>query len=261
MANFLNLIDTHAHIFKEYYPDTEKLIEEMTRSSKIKKVISMATDFETCKEMLDLKMKFKTDDFFEIGLGLHPERIIELGEKAHKEAEKIIELIKANLTLIEFIGEIGLDLAYTVGKESFDLQVQYFKTFSKLAIDIDKPVSIHSRETNDSLVEILQELFTQTTRFNGIIHCFTGTYQQGVKYINCGFKLGLGGLVTFKRNDELRNTIKRIRKDFEKRNINDIFTLETDSPYLSPEPYRGKTNTPENITIINEYLENFFNLN
>lgn len=136
------------------------------------------------------------------------------------------------------VGEIGLDYYY--GKEDKDLQIKVFREFLKLAEMYDKPVVIHSRDAVMDTINILKEY-----NVKGIIHCFSGSLEVANIYIKMGFYLGIGGVLTFK-NSKLYEVVKNISID--------NLVLETDSPFLSPEPYRGKPNESKNIPIIGECL-------
>ena len=136
------------------------------------------------------------------------------------------------------IGEIGLDYYY--GKDDMESQKRVFKAFLELAKEVNKPVVIHTRDAVMDTINILKEY-----NLKGIIHCFSSSKEVGMEYIKLGYKLGIGGVLTFK-NSNLRNTVKSLGLE--------NLVLETDSPFLSPEPYRGKENESKNIPIIAKVL-------
>jgi len=104
-------------------------------------------------------------------------------------------------------------------------------------------------------MEVVEEVFQDNSKFNGYLHCFTGTFEQGMFFIEKGFKLGIGGIITYKKADDLRKTVKDLLAFYEDKDFNDLFGLETDTPYLTPEPNRSEKNNPENIKLIAKYIE------
>ena len=142
------------------------------------------------------------------------------------------------------IGEIGLDYHYT--KDNKEKQIELLRDQLKIAEEFDLPVIIHSREATEDTINVLKDYSVK-----GVIHSFSGSLETARIYIKMGYLLGINGVVTFK-NSKLKNIIKEVGLE----NI----VLETDSPYLTPEPYRGKTNGPEHIFDIALYLAHLFNV-
>jgi len=140
----------------------------------------------------------------------------------------------ASNSKIVAIGEIGLDYHYDVDNK--EKQQEAFKKQLNLAIECSLPVVIHNRDANEDVFNILKKY-----ELNGIMHCFLGNYEQATQYIELGYMIGIGGVVTFK-NSKLKDVVYQVDID----NI----TIETDVPYLSPEPYRGKENKYKNIGVI-----------
>ena len=138
------------------------------------------------------------------------------------------------------IGEIGIDLYWT--KENKDLQVEYFKKQLDLALELNMPISVHSRDAIELTYNILSE-----KPYKGIIHCFSGSLEMAKRFIDKGYYLGIGGVVTFK-NTKLKDVVKEIPLS--------CIVSETDAPYLAPTPFRGKLNKPEYIKLIVEEIAN-----
>ena len=157
-------------------------------------------------------------------LGIHPEIIDDIDK-----LEELEKLIKNNK--IVAIGEIGLD--YYWNKDNKNIQKECLNKQLDLAEKYKLPVLIHTRESIQDTLDILKK-----RSLKGIIHCYSGSYEMAKEFIKLGYKLGIGGVLTFK-NSKLYEVIEKIE-------LNDI-VLETDSPYLTPEPYRGKQNNPYNI--------------
>ena len=152
------------------------------------------------------------------------------------------ELIKNNKVFA--VGEIGLDYHYN--DENKKEQREYFIKQLDLAIKYDLPVIIHIREAMQECFDILK-----TRKNRGIIHCFSGSTEMAREYIKLGYKLGIGGVLTFK-NSKLYEVIEKI-------DLKDI-VLETDSPFLSPEPYRGKKNKPSNVFYVAKRIAEIKNI-
>lgn len=227
------MIDTHAHILSEFYDDIDELIEEL-KSKDIIKVINCADSIETSKEVLNIYNKY--EGYLLPAVGIHPENI---DNSNLKTIENIIKEHK-----VFAIGEIGLDYHYN--DENKDEQKEYFIKQLDLALKYDLPVIIHIREAMQECFDILK-----TRKNKGIIHCFSGSIEMAREYIKLGYKLGIGGVLTFK-NSKLYEVIEKI-------DLKDI-VLETDSPFLSPEPFRGKKNKPCNVLYVAKRIAEIKNI-
>lgn len=227
------MIDTHAHILSEFYDDIDELIEEL-KSKDIIKVINCADSIETSKEVLNIYNKY--EGYLLPAVGVHPENI---DNSNLKTIENIIKEHK-----VFAIGEIGLDYHYN--DENKDEQKEYFIKQLDLALKYDLPVIIHIREAMQECFDILK-----TRKNKGIIHCFSGSVEMAREYIKLGYKLGIGGVLTFK-NSKLYEVIEKI-------DLKDI-VLETDSPFLSPEPFRGKKNKPCNVLYVAKRIAEIKNI-
>ncbi len=214
------MIDSHAHVFSEYYDNIELLIKELKEKGIIR-VLNCATSIEECYEVLLLSKQ--SNNYLIPALGIHPENV------NNYDLIKLEEIIKNNK--IYAIGEIGLDYYWT--KDNKMEQKKLFIDQIKLAKKYNLPVIVHTRESIQDCLDILKE-----NKVKGVIHCFSGSYEMAKEFIKYGYKLGIGGVLTFK-NSKLHEVIEKI-------NLKDIL-LETDSPFLSPEPFRGKQNNPSNV--------------
>lgn len=215
------MIDSHAHIVKEYYSDIEGLVKELQEKN-IKCVINCSTSIESCKEILELSKK--TNNFLLPALGIHPET-----KDDFNRTNELEDLVKNNKPVA--IGEIGLDYYWT--KDNKEEQKELFIKQLDIAEKYNLPILVHTRDSIQDTFDILKE-----RKLKGIIHCYSGSYEMAKEFIKLGYKLGIGGVLTFK-NSKLYEVIEKI-------SLKDIL-LETDSPYLSPEPLRGKQNNPYNI--------------
>ena len=216
------VIDTHCHLEKEQYENLEEIIEKM----KDHYMISSACSKETFQELIDL-----IKDYPNIygTIGFHPEE----ADKYQKEDLLLLEKYLENKKIVG-IGEIGLDYHYEgINKEK---QKELFLSQLDLALKYKKAVVIHSR---DAALDTYNLLKPYAFKIPIVLHCYSYSKEMAEKFIELGCKLGIGGVLTFKNEKKL----KEIVKEFSLEN----FLLETDSPYLSPEPKRGIKNEPSHI--------------
>lgn len=222
-------VDTHCHIFNEDYESIEDVMNNC-KESNISKIINSGTNMATNKEVLELSRKFHN---MYITLGIHP-------EFADSYEIDDLSFIKNNISneKVVAIGEIGLDYHYEGYNR--DKQIELFKKQLEIAEEFDLPVVVHSRDATKDTIDILSQHHVR-----GVIHSFSGSYETACIYIKMGFVLGINGVITFK-NCNLKEVVKRL----------DLanFVLETDSPYLTPMPFRGKRNEPKHIVDIAHYI-------
>ena len=221
-------IDSHLHLSNEDY-DIDEVIKN-AKENDVKYFITGGTNKEN--NLCDIELSKKYKEIY-ITLGYHPEYANEITEEDLKLLEK--QLLE-NKAKVVGIGEIGLDYYYT--KENKEKQIWLLKRQIEIANKYNLPVVIHSRDATLDTYNILKEM-----KAKGVIHCFSGSLETAKEYIKLGFKLGIGGVVTFK-NSNLRDVVKKI-------DIKNIL-LETDSPYLSP--IRGCKNEPKNIKLIANFI-------
>ena len=225
------LIDTHCHLSREDYDDIDLVIKE-NRENGIGKIVVSACTKESILECLEYIEKY--DDVY-LTIGFHPSKT----ESYNNDELKFLrETIKNNKKIVG-VGEIGLDYHY--GKDDQLKQIEMFIDQMKLAGDLNLPVVIHSRDATEDTIKILKE-FPNVT---GVIHCFSGSVETAKIYIKMGYKIGIGGVVTFS-NSKLFEVVEAV-------GIENI-VLETDSPYLTPVPYRGKKNSSKYIPFIAEKI-------
>lgn len=229
------MIDTHCHLFKEYYENISQVIKKMKNNIVI---VSGTNDFDNL-EVIELCNKYPN---VYGTLGIHPTEIESLTDKSFKIIEDNIDNPK-----IVGIGEIGLD--YYWQKNNKDLQKEIFIKQIKLAQKYNKPIVVHTRDSINDAYEILKE-YAKGIKID--IHCFSSSLEMANKFIKLGCKLGIGGVLTFKNNDKLKDVIKKIE-------LSNIM-LETDSPFLTPEPFRGKQNEPYNIIFVAKEIAKIKNI-
>lgn len=227
--------DTHCHLYNEYYNNIDVIINNAQQNG-INRFIVSGCSTKDNNEVINIIKRF--DNVYGV-IGLHP-------EEALNYCIEDIKILENNLnnSKIIGIGEIGLDYHY----ENFDKEKQHalFKSQLELADKYKLPVVIHSREATEDTIRILKEY----PGVKGVIHSFSGSKETAMIYIKMGYKLGINGVVTFK-NSHLKDILKDI--------INNI-VLETDSPYLTPHPYRGTQNNPSYIKLIANFICDYLNL-
>ncbi len=249
------MFDTHAHLnFPEFDSDRDRVIER-AKSVKITGIINPGSSLKHSRQAVELAQKH---DFIHAGVGLHPHEAAGLtSEDIDLILKKLGELITNNKKII-VVGEIGLDY-YNVDrdldKESLDegkiikeiqrikgVQSKLFKSQLELAKSESLPVIIHCRDAYPEMLDILSNY-----KIPGVVHCFSGNFKQAKEFLDLDFHLSFTGVITFvKDDDELIKIIKEI--PLEK------ILLETDAPYLTPEPNRGKRNEPAYVRFIAEKI-------
>lgn len=223
------MIDTHCHLFAEYYDDLDEVIKKCDKHI----IIVSGTNDETNNEVLEICKKY--DNVFGT-LGIHPSEIDSITEKS-------IEFIEANITnpKIVGIGEIGLDYYWI--KDNKEEQKKVFIKQIKLARKYNKAIVVHSRDSINDTYEIIKN-YAKGLKIN--LHCFNSSIDMAKKFINLNAKLGIGGVLTFENTRVLKDVVREI-------NLSDLL-LETDSPYLTPVPNRGKKNEPYNVRYVAEKI-------
>ena len=226
-------IDTHAHVFKEYYENIDDLILN-AKNNNIKIIINAGCDRTSNEEVINLSTKY---DILYASIGIHPEFVLDYDNDDLNFIEKHIFDDK-----VIAIGEIGLDYSYS--KENKQKQIELFERQLFIAQKYNIPVVVHSREATEDTINCLKKY-----KVRGVIHCFSGSLETARIYSKMGFYLGINGVITFK-NCNLKEIYKSI-------DINKIL-LETDSPYLTPVPYRGKQNSPSHIIDIANFVKDIY---
>ena len=216
------MIDSHAHVISEFYDDIDELVTKL-KDKDILKVINCGDSVSSSKEVIRLNKKY--DNFLVPAVGIHPQNI-DIDFENVNEIEKIIKENK-----VVAVGEIGLDYNYC--DENKEEQKKCFNMQLDIAEKYNLPIIVHTRESIQDCYDILKK-----HKLKGVIHCYSGSLEMAKEFIKLGYKLGIGGVITFK-NAKLGDVVKEL-------DLKDIL-LETDSPFLSPEPYRGRKNIPSNV--------------
>ena len=235
----MEFFDNHAHLDDEKFnEDREELIKRIYDEG-ITKVISAGYSLESSTDAVNLAKKY---DFIYATCGISPNDIPQTEEELWKMLDKIKKLVQENNKIVA-IGEIGLD--YYWNKENKELQKKAFIKQIELANELELPIVIHTREASVDTIEILKQ---NPVNKKGVFHCCPLNQELVKQGLDLGFYISLAGPVTFKNSKNADEVIKLIP--------NDRILIETDSPYLAPEPVRGTRNTPINVKHTAEKIAN-----
>jgi len=232
----MQLIDTHAHIYLSEFDNDRSAVVENAKLAGVGLIVMPAIDSKTHVAMMELEQQYSTCKSM---IGLHPCSVQDKNEEE-------LNIVEHWLNKREFIaiGEIGLDLYWD--KTFIDQQYEAFHHQIALAINHHLPIVIHSRNAIDECLEVVK----QYPGLTGVFHCFSGNLYQVEQIIQTGFLLGIGGVITYK-NAGLDKVIKEIGLD--------SLVLETDAPYLSPVPFRGKRNESSYLIYIAQKIAGITN--
>lgn len=214
-----NIFDTHAHYDDESFDGDRDILLPKLKSRGVSLVINCGCDLKSDKSTIELCKKY---DFIYAAVGIHPHEAEAAGEHDLDEVRELLKYEKAVA-----IGEIGLDYHYDFSPR--ELQKEYFEKQIILSKELDIPIIVHDREAHEDTMELLRKY-----RPKGVLHCFSGSVETAKEIISLGMYIGLGGAVTF----------KNARKPLEVAGYVPIdrLLLETDAPYMTPVPFRGKRN-------------------
>jgi TatD DNase family protein len=238
----MKFIDTHTHLFASEFKDDIDIVVKNAINGGVSKMLLPNIDSSTTNNMLQLCNKYPQHCFPMIGL--HPCSVKK--DNIDKEISHVEEMLNKNKLIA--IGEIGLDLYWD--KSTLSYQKVAFESQIKLAKKYQLPIVIHVRDSFNEAIEIVEKLNNEN--LSGVFHCFTGNIQEAERIINLqNFYLGIGGVVTFK-NGGINKIINQISLD----NI----ILETDSPYLTPTPFRGKRNESKYLVNIAQKMSEIYEI-
>lgn len=245
------LTDTHCHLnLAQFDHDREKVIRKAIDDSNIQRILIPGLDNGTSVKIIQLCQQYKENLF--PALGIHPNSLIENVNQELNNLRKTLFSVKAVC-----VGEIGLD--YYRKNNSPKNQIQLFRTQLELAAEINLPVCIHNRDAEIDLLIILIDWYANIKKNRpdlmnrpGVLHAFNGTGNFVEKTKEMNFYYGIGGAITFPSNLEYRERIRTLPRD--------RILIETDSPYLSPHPFRGKRNEPSNVLYVVRELANLFSM-
>lgn len=226
----MKLIDTHAHLdFPKFDKDRTEVINRAIDSG-IEKIVNIGSNMTSSRNSVELSRRY--DEIYSV-IGIHPHNADSFDLNVSKKLKKLSKNEK-----VVAIGEIGLDFHYDNSPR--EKQKQAFRAQIRLAKTLDLPIVIHTRDADKQTLEILKE--ENAGDLGGIMHCFASDKKMAREILNLGFNIAFGGLITFNNLSNLREVVSEVP-------LNKIL-VETDAPYLTPEPYRGKRNEPSYIKYV-----------
>lgn len=227
------IFDTHAHYDDgQFEEDREELLNSMAENG-VGTIVNVSASYASCERVVNM---VKDYPFMYAAVGVHPDEAGDLNEESFARMRELFQRDK-----VVAVGEIGLD--YYWDQESHDLQKKWFVRQLELAREMNLPVLIHSREAAADTMEVMKEY---ARGLKGVIHCYSYSKEMAKEYVRMGFYIGVGGVVTFKNARKLKETVREIPLE--------AIVLETDCPYLSPEPFRGKRNNSMYIRYVAEEI-------
>ena len=234
----MKLFDTHSHYNDEAFnEDTEEIIQKIYEAG-IENTVVVGDNVENSKKAVELANAY---EFIYASVGIHPSEIAEDEEKIDRQISEIKEIVKKNKKIVA-IGEIGLDNHWE--KDKKEIQRYAFLEQIKLSNELDLPIVIHSRDAIMETIEILKGKIVPNKK--GILHCCQLNKDLVKAGLEAGFYISFAGAVTFKSSKNANEIIEMVP--------NDRILIETDCPYLSPEPNRGKRNDSRNVKYIAEKI-------
>ncbi len=239
------LFDTHCHLYdRQFEPDLDAVIEHTLENS-VGAVLVPAENLSTSIQTINLCASHKNIPLYAAG-GIHPHE----ADQGKKEFSELKQYFKDHD--FSAVGEIGLDYYRMLSDKA--AQIEVFRDSLEFAVEVEKPVLLHNRDATEDMLSILDDWLSQLPddsplkELPGVFHSFTGdplVLDFALKY---HFYLGIGGMITFNKSDELRAIIKKVSLD--------SLLLETDAPYMTPHPYRGKRNEPAYVRFVAQEVAN-----
>ncbi|RBP62065.1 TatD DNase family protein [Alkalibaculum bacchi] len=227
------LIDTHAHLIDEKYEENRSEIIEGLQNNRMEILINPAVDLDTSRKGIQLAESW---NFIFAAVGYHPHEARHASEEDLKEIEKLSTHPK-----VVAIGEIGLDYHYDFSPR--EIQQEIYEKQIDIAKRQKLPIIIHSREAHQDTFDILER---NKEGLAGVLHSYSGSWEMAKRYLDLGFYLSISGPITFKNAHKLPEVAEKVPLD--------RILIETDSPYLTPAPYRGKVNNPAYVRYVAEEI-------
>lgn len=223
------IFETHAHYDDEQFDtDRDELLRSMEEGG-VGTIVNVSATYESCENVVKLAEKYP---FLYAAVGVHPDEVGALNEVTFARMKELFSNPK-----VVAVGEIGLD--YYWDNESHDLQKEWFVRQLALARELHLPVLIHSRDAAADTMEIMK---AYGQGLDGVIHCFSYSKEMAREYVKMGYYIGVGGVVTFKNAKKMKEVVEEVPLE--------SILLETDCPYLAPEPNRGKRNSSLNLVYV-----------
>lgn len=224
------IFETHAHYDDEAFDEDRDTLLSSMHENKIEYIVNVGASLKSTTASIELAQKYP---YIYAAAGVHPNETGELNEESFECIKKQCLLEK-----VVAVGEIGLD--YYWDEPAREVQKIWFERQLDLAREIKKPVIIHSRDAAKDTFDIMKA--KKAEEIGGVIHCYSYSTEMALDYVEMGFYIGVGGVVTFKNGKKMKEVVEAVPIE--------CILLETDSPYLSPEPNRGKRNSSLNLPYV-----------
>lgn len=223
------LFDTHAHLNDKQYDSDRNEVIKRARENGVEYIITVSTDVASSVENITLTQNY---DFIYTAIGVHPHDVIDLNNN-------IISALTdfASYPKVVAMGEIGLDYFYDNSPR--EVQKMWFTKQISLARSLKLPVIVHDRDAHEDTMTILKS--ENAKEIGGVLHCYSGSVEMAREVLNMNFMISIAGPITFKNANRLLEVVRYVPDD--------MLMIETDSPYLTPEPFRGKRNEPANVKL------------
>ncbi|MCX8104881.1 MAG: YchF/TatD family DNA exonuclease [Ignavibacterium album] len=232
-------VDTHAHLFYENFKDDIDVVINRAKENGVDYILVPSTDLKTAEETLKLCDQF---DFIYAAVGIHPHDTKDWDDSILTKIEELAKHPK-----VVAIGEIGLDYYYDFSPKT--QQIKAFKSQIELALYLDLPIIVHNRDSDKDMMEIISSYCSAGLKAQ--FHCFNASLEDAIEYMKMSHFISFTGNITFKKSDELRGILKHI-------DLNHLL-LETDSPFMTPVPHRGKRNEPAFVKFVAEKVAEVHN--
>lgn len=220
----LKLIDSHAHLDHRQFAEDREAVILAAQTKGVGQILSIGCDLNS--SVINAQLAAQHPDIY-AAVGIHPHDAADFDAAALEKLTRLLQQPK-----VVAVGEIGLD--YYRNRSPQDLQQQAFREQIKLAIKVGKPIVVHDRDAHEDVLQILRE--ENAAAVGGVLHCFSGDLEMARDCLDLGFYLSFTGTITYPKNDDVRTLLQQLPID--------RILLETDCPYLAPQPFRGKRNEP-----------------
>ena len=230
------IFETHAHYDDEQFDSGREALLASLPDCGIKRVVNIGASIASTRNSIELAEKY---DYIYAAVGVHPSEISELNEERFAWLRELTKLEK-----VVAVGEIGLDYYWDKEPEVQELQRYWFKRQMDLAREEGLPIVVHSRDAAEDTLRVMKEAHAE--EIPGVIHCYSYSPEMAVEFVKMDYYIGVGGVVTFKNAKKLKETVEKIPLE--------RILLETDCPYMAPEPHRGKRNDSTYIPYIVEKI-------
>jgi len=232
-------IDSHAHLASSTFEHNIEMVIQQAQQANVERILIVAVEIQEAKRAIEIAQKYTMCD---VAIGFHPSDLHLIPSNGYEDLEELIQRKE-----VVAVGEIGLD--YYWHKDNKELQKEHFVRQIKLANQYKRPIIVHMRDATQDTYQLLKD---NPPQFGGVMHCYSGSAEMALKFIDCGLMISLGGPVTFTNAQTPKEVARAIPLD--------KLLIETDSPYLTPHPLRGKPNNPSYVHFVGKQIASLRNM-